>query len=59
MADVAKIGRFVWYELLTHDTEGAKVMNGPMTVPDGTRIVQMTDPQGAWFALHAGVAKAS
>jgi predicted enzyme related to lactoylglutathione lyase len=30
---------------------GAKVMNGPMDVPGG-RIVQLTDPQGAWFALH-------
>lgn len=31
---------------------GAKVINGPMPVPGGARIVQLTDPQGAAFALH-------
>jgi predicted enzyme related to lactoylglutathione lyase len=31
---------------------GAKVLNGPMTVPGGARIVQLMDPQGAAFALH-------
>jgi len=31
---------------------GATVMNGPMDVPGGGRIVQITDPQGAPFALH-------
>ena len=31
---------------------GAKVMNGPMDVPGGGRVVQLTDPQGAGFALH-------
>lgn len=31
---------------------GAKVINGPMEVPGGARIVQLTDPQGAFFALH-------
>jgi predicted enzyme related to lactoylglutathione lyase len=31
--------------------KGAKVMNGPMDVPGG-RVVQLTDPQGAAFALH-------
>lgn len=31
---------------------GAKVMNGPMEVPGGARIVQLMDPQGAGFALH-------
>jgi hypothetical protein len=37
--------------------QGAKVMNGPMDVPDGGRIVQMMDPQGAMFALHRGPQK--
>jgi predicted enzyme related to lactoylglutathione lyase len=32
--------------------KGAKVMNGPMEVPGGGRIVQLMDPQGAPFALH-------
>jgi predicted enzyme related to lactoylglutathione lyase len=32
---------------------GGKILNGPMEVPGGTWIVQMTDPQGAAFALHA------
>lgn len=32
--------------------KGAKVMNGPMEVPGGGRIAQLTDPQGAAFALH-------
>jgi predicted enzyme related to lactoylglutathione lyase len=31
--------------------KGAKVMNGPMDVPGGQRIVQLLDPQGAAFAL--------
>jgi predicted enzyme related to lactoylglutathione lyase len=31
---------------------GAKIMNGPMEVPSGAKIVQMMDPQGAAFALH-------
>jgi len=31
---------------------GVKVMNGPMDVPGGARIVQLMDPQGAAFALH-------
>ena len=30
----------------------AKIMNGPMEVPGGGRIAQLTDPQGAAFALH-------
>jgi uncharacterized protein len=37
--------------------KGAKVMNGPMEVPGGARIVQLMDPQGAAFALHALVKK--
>ncbi len=32
--------------------KGAKVMNGPMDVPGGGRIAQLTDSQGAAFALH-------
>ncbi len=32
-------------------TKGAKVLNGPMEVPGGQRIVQLADPQGAMFAL--------
>jgi predicted enzyme related to lactoylglutathione lyase len=32
--------------------DGAKIMNGPMDVPGGGRIAQLTDPQGAAFALH-------
>jgi predicted enzyme related to lactoylglutathione lyase len=32
--------------------KGAKVMNGPMDVPGGGWIAQLTDPQGAVFALH-------
>jgi predicted enzyme related to lactoylglutathione lyase len=31
---------------------GAKVLNGPMEVPGGARIVQLMDPQGAAIALH-------
>ncbi len=30
---------------------GARVLNGPMQVPTGQRIVQLMDPQGAAFAL--------
>jgi predicted enzyme related to lactoylglutathione lyase len=30
---------------------GARVLNGPMDVPGGQRIVQLFDPQGAAFAL--------
>jgi predicted enzyme related to lactoylglutathione lyase len=32
--------------------QGAKVLNGPMEVPGGGKIVQCTDPQGAAFALY-------
>jgi predicted enzyme related to lactoylglutathione lyase len=32
-------------------TAGARVLNGPMEVPGGQRIVQLMDPQGAAFAL--------
>jgi predicted enzyme related to lactoylglutathione lyase len=32
---------------------GGKLLNGPMEVPGGTWIAQLTDPQGAPFALHA------
>jgi predicted enzyme related to lactoylglutathione lyase len=32
-------------------TRGARVLNGPMEVPGGKRIVQLLDPQGAAFAL--------
>lgn len=31
---------------------GAKVLNGPMEVPGGARIVQLMDPQGAAVSLH-------
>lgn len=31
--------------------KGARVLNGPMDVPGGQRIVQLLDPQGAAFAL--------
>jgi predicted enzyme related to lactoylglutathione lyase len=36
---------------------GAKVMNGPMDVPGGGRVAQLTDPQGAAFALHQAAKK--
>jgi predicted enzyme related to lactoylglutathione lyase len=32
-------------------TAGGAVVQGPMDVPGGTRVVQCTDPQGAHFAL--------
>lgn len=32
---------------------GGTVMNGPMEVPGGDRILQARDPQGAMFALYA------
>jgi predicted enzyme related to lactoylglutathione lyase len=32
---------------------GGKILNGPMDVPGGDRIVQCMDPQGAVFALHS------
>lgn len=38
--------------LMRATQKGAKVMNGPMDVPTGGRIAQLTDPQGAMFALH-------
>jgi predicted enzyme related to lactoylglutathione lyase len=31
---------------------GARLLNGPMEVPDGDRVAQLMDPQGAAFALH-------
>jgi predicted enzyme related to lactoylglutathione lyase len=38
-------------------SKGGKVMNGPMDVPGGDRIAQLSDPQGAMFALHASPKK--
>ena len=32
---------------------GARILNGPMEVPGGDRIVNCLDPQGAAFSLHA------
>jgi predicted enzyme related to lactoylglutathione lyase len=32
---------------------GGQVLNGPMEVPDGDRVAQCMDPQGAMFALHS------
>ncbi len=37
--------------------KGANVLYGPTEVPGGTRMVQLTDPQGALFALHGPKAK--
>ncbi len=34
-------------------SKGGKKLMGPMDVPGGTRVAQLTDPQGAVFALHA------
>jgi len=36
---------------------GAKIVNGPMEVPGGARIVQLMDPQGAAFSLHEAPVK--
>jgi predicted enzyme related to lactoylglutathione lyase len=33
-------------------SRGAKLLNGPMDVPGGARIAQLSDPQGAVFCLH-------
>jgi uncharacterized protein len=38
-------------------SKGAKTLFGPMDVPDGTRVAQLTDPQGAMFALHGPAKK--
>ena len=32
---------------------GGRILNGPMDVPDGDRILNAMDPQGAAFGLHA------
>jgi len=32
---------------------GGTIMNGPMEVPGGDKIVNALDPQGAGFSLHA------
>jgi predicted enzyme related to lactoylglutathione lyase len=36
---------------------GAKVLNGPMEVPGGERVVQLMDPQGVMIALHGDALK--
>jgi len=33
-------------------TNGGKILNGPMEVPGGDRIINASDPQGAMFSLH-------
>jgi predicted enzyme related to lactoylglutathione lyase len=37
--------------------KGGKILNGPMDVPDGDRIVNAADPQGAAFGLHSKKAR--
>jgi uncharacterized protein len=32
---------------------GGKILNGPMDVPDGDRVLNAMDPQGAAFGLHS------
>jgi predicted enzyme related to lactoylglutathione lyase len=34
---------------------GGRIVNGPMDVPDGGRIAQLTDPGGVLFAVHSQV----
>ena len=36
---------------------GGRVINGPMEVPGGSRVLNATDPQGAAFGLHATPAR--
>jgi predicted enzyme related to lactoylglutathione lyase len=36
---------------------GGQIINGPMDVPDGDRIANAIDPQGAAFGLHSKKAK--
>jgi predicted enzyme related to lactoylglutathione lyase len=38
-------------------SKGAKVRSGPMAVPGGARIAQLSDPEGAAFALHEAAKK--
>ena len=33
-------------------THGGRILNGPMDVPDGDKVVNAMDPQGAAFSLH-------
>lgn len=37
---------------------GGRVVNGPVEVPDGSRVVMLVDPQGAAIAVHEPVEKA-
>jgi predicted enzyme related to lactoylglutathione lyase len=32
--------------------DGGTILNGPMEVPGGDRVVNAMDPQGAAFSLH-------
>jgi predicted enzyme related to lactoylglutathione lyase len=36
---------------------GGKILNGPMDIPDGDRVANAMDPQGAAFGLHSKKAK--
>jgi uncharacterized protein len=36
---------------------GGKILNGPMDVPDGDRVLNAMDPQGAAFGLHSKKAR--
>lgn len=38
--------------LATATGSGARVVNGPVQIPGGDRVVTLTDPQGAFFSLH-------
>ena len=32
---------------------GGRILNGPMDVPGGSRVLSAADPQGAVFGLHS------
>ncbi len=41
------------------NAHGGQIVNGPMDIPGGGRIVQSIDPQGAAFALHSAAVAAA
>jgi len=45
--------------LATVTASGGQILHGPVSVPDGGRILQLLDPAGAAFAVYAFPAKAA
>ena len=50
---IEKFSKFDTLKMEMVRLDGGKVVNGPMEVPGGDRVLNAIDPQGAAFSLHS------